>query len=337
MTTTAPSRTHAIRFHDPGGPDVLRWEEVELPPPAKGELHIRHTAVGLNFIDTYHRTGLYPVPRPSGLGSEGAGVIEAIGEGVPASYGFSIGDRVAYATGAIGSYAEARNLDASNVVKVPGEVDDRVAAAAMLKGMTAWYLAKKTYPIGGRGERDTVLVHAAAGGVGLVLCQWAKHLGATVIGTVGSEEKAALARANGCDHVILYRSEDVVARVREITSGAMLPVVYDSVGKDTFMTSLACLRPRGLAVTFGQSSGAIPPFDPRVLAQKGSLFLTRPTLYDYVRQRAELEEAARDLFGVIASGVVKMHVAQTYPLREAARAHADLEARKTTGSTILLP
>lgn len=332
--TSGAQRTHAIRFHDTGGPDVLRWEEIELPPPAKGELRIRQTAVGLNFIDTYHRTGLYPVPRPSGLGSEGAGVIEAIGEGVPASLGFAVGDRVAYATGAIGSYAEARNLDASNVVKVPSEVDDRVAAAAMLKGMTAWYLAKKTHPI---EKGETVLVHAAAGGVGLVLCQWAKHLGATVIGTVGSEEKAELARANGCDHVVFYRSEDVATRVREITNGAMLPVVYDSVGKDTFMTSLACLRPRGLAVTFGQSSGAIPPFDPRVLSQKGSLFLTRPTLYDYVRERADLEEAARDLFGVIAGGVVKMHIAQTYPLRDAAQAHADLEARKTTGSTVLLP
>jgi len=332
--TSGSTRTHAIRFHDTGGPEVLRWEEIELAPPAKGELRIRHTAVGLNFIDTYHRTGLYPLPRPSGLGSEGAGVIEAVGEGVPASYGFAVGDRVAYATGAIGSYSEARNLDASHVVKVPTNVDDRVAAAAMLKGMTAWYLAKKTHAIA-RGE--TVLVHAAAGGVGLVLCQWAKHLGATVIGTVGSEEKAELARANGCDHIVFYRSEDVAARVREVTNGAMLPVVYDSVGKDTFMTSLACLRPRGLAVTFGQSSGAIPPFDPRVLSQKGSLFLTRPTLYDYVRERADLEEAARDLFGVIAGGIVKMHIAQTYPLRDAAQAHADLEARKTTGSTVLLP
>lgn len=334
--TSGPAtvRTHAIRIHDTGGPEVLRWEPIDLATPSTGELRVRHTAIGLNFIETYHRTGLYPLALPSGLGSEGAGVVEAIGEGVPSDYGIAVGDRVAYATGPLGSYAEARNVPASHVVKVPDAVDDRVAAASMLKGMTAWYLAKKTHRI---AKGETILVHAAAGGVGLILCQWAKHLGATVIGTVGSEEKAELARANGCEHVVLYRSEDVVARVRAITKGAMLPVVYDSVGKDTFMASLDCLRPRGLAVTFGQSSGAIPPFEPRILSQKGSLFLTRPTLHDYVRARAELEEAARELFDVIARGIVKVRVAQTYALRDAARAHHDLEARKTTGSTVLLP
>lgn len=332
--TSATARTHAIRIHETGGPDVLRWEEIELPPPGQGEVRVRHGAIGLNFIETYHRSGLYPLPLPSGLGEEAAGVIEAIGEGVPSSYGFAVGDRVASANGPLGAYAEARNVPAARLVKVPNGVDDRVAAASMLKGMTAWYLAKKIHPI---AKGETVLVHAAAGGVGLILCQWAKHLGATVIGTVGSEEKAELARANGCDHIVMYRSEDVVARVREITNGAMLPVVYDSVGKDTFMASLDCLRPRGLAVTFGQSSGAIAPFDPRLLARKGSLFLTRPTLHDYVRAREDLEEAARDLFDVIASGAVKIRIAQTYALRDAARAHRDLEARKTTGSTVLLP
>ncbi|MBS2014746.1 MAG: quinone oxidoreductase [Deltaproteobacteria bacterium] len=333
-TPSAPLRAHAIRFHEIGGPEVLRWDAIDVPPPGPGEVRLRQTAVGLNFIDTYHRTGLYALPLPSGLGSEGAGVVDAIGDGVPASYGLAVGDRVAYATGPIGSYAEARNIPASHVVPLPAGVDDRVAAAVMLKGMTAWYLAKRTHRI---APGEAVLVHAAAGGVGLILCQWAKHLGATVIGTVGSEEKAGLARAHGCDHVILYRQEDVAARVRELTNGAKLPVVYDSVGKDTFTSSLDCLRPRGLLVTFGQSSGAIPPFDPRVLAQKGSLFLTRPTLYDYVRARQELEEAARDLFHVLTSGVVKVRIDRTRPLREAADAHRDLESRRTTGSTVLLP
>lgn len=327
-------RTHAIRIHSTGGPEVLRWEEIDLAPPGPGEVRVRHTAIGLNFIETYHRTGLYPVPLPAVLGSEGAGIVEAIGPDVPAALGIARGDRVAYATGPIGSYAEARNIAAAHVVKVPEAVDDRVAAAVLLKGMTAWFLATKTHLIA-RGE--TVLVHAAAGGVGLLLCQWAKHRGATVIGTVGSEEKATLARAHGCDHIVFYRREDVAARVREITSGEKLPVVYDSVGKDTFLASLDCLRPRGLMVTYGNASGAVPPFEPRLLAQKGSLFLTRPTLFDYVRARSELEEAARDLFTLVAGGVLRVRVGETHPLREAEAAHRALEARTTSGSSVLLP
>jgi NADPH2:quinone reductase len=318
-------------MHQTGGPEVLRWEPVDLPPPGAGEVRVRHKAIGLNFIDTYHRTGLYPLPLPSGLGSEAAGIVEEVGANV---VGLAKGDRVAYATGPIGAYAEARNLAASHLVKVPDAIDDATAAAVMLKGMTAEYLVRRTY----RVERgDTILVHAAAGGVGLILCQWAKHLGATVLGTVGSEDKAKLAREHGCDEVIFYRTEDVAARVRELTRGERVPVVYDSVGKDTFAASLDCLRPRGLLVSFGQSSGPVPPFDARVLAQKGSLFLTRPTLFDYVRARSELEATAGALFDVIASGAVKVRVDQRYPLRDAERAHRDLEARKTTGSTVLVP
>jgi NADPH:quinone reductase len=327
MTTS----THAVRMHQTGGPEVLRWENIEAPPPGPGEIRVRHAAIGLNFIDTYHRTGLYPLPLPAVLGSEAAGVVEELGEGVTL---VAKGDRVAYATGPIGAYAEARNIPAVHVVKLPDAVDDQTAAASMLKGMTAQYLCRRTYAV---KKGDPILVHAAAGGVGLILCQWAKHLGATVIGTVGSEEKAKLARAHGCDHVLFYRTEDVAARVREITDGARVPVVYDSVGKDTFLTSLDCLRPRGLMVTFGNSSGPVGPIDPRLLAQKGSLFLTRPTLYDYVRARADLEATARELFDVIASKAVRIRIAQTYPLRDAERAHRDLEARKTTGSTVLLP
>jgi NADPH2:quinone reductase len=323
--------THALRIHQTGGPEVLRWEVVGLAPPSNGEVQIRHTAVGVNFVDTYFRTGLYPTKLPATLGSEAAGVIEQVGEGVT---GFAKGDRVAYATGPLGAYSEARNIPAAHVVKIPPGIDDATAAASMLKGMTAQYLLRRTYAV---QKGDTILLHAAAGGVGLIACQWAKHLGATVIGTVGSEEKAKLARAHGCDHVIFYRTEDIAARVRELTNGAGVPVVYDSVGKDTFAASLDCLRPRGLLVTFGQSSGPVPPFDPRVLSQKGSLFLTRPTLADYVRTRADLDATARDLFEVIASGAVKITAAQTYPLREADRAHRDLESRKTTGSTVLLP
>ena len=323
--------THAVRIHQTGGPDVLRWEVVDLAPPAAGEARVRHAAVGVNFIDTYFRTGLYPTKLPATLGSEAAGIIEEVGEGVT---GLAKGDRVAYATGPLGAYSEARNVPAAHLVKLPESVDDATAAASMLKGMTAQYLVRRTHPV---QKGETILVHAAAGGVGLLLCQWAKHLGATVIGTVGSEEKATLARAHGCDHVVFYRTEDVPARVRELTNGAGVPVVYDSVGKDTFAASLDCLRPRGLLVTFGQSSGPVPPFDPRVLSQKGSLFLTRPTLADSVRARSELESTARELFEVIASGAVKVRAAQTYPLRDAEQAHRDLEARKTTGSTLLLP
>jgi NADPH2:quinone reductase len=310
--------THVVRMHQTGGPDVLRWEPVELSPPGPGEVRVRLGAVGVNFIDTYHRTGLYPVKLPTVLGSEAAGVVEDVGDGVTT---LAKGDRVAYATGPMGSYAEARNMPAAHLVNLPEEIDDHTAAAAMLKGMTAQYLLHRTYAV---QKGETIVVHAAAGGVGLILCQWAKHLGATVIGTVGSEEKAALAREHGCDHIVFYRTEDVPARVRELTGGAGVPVVYDSVGKDTFAASLECLRPRGLLVTFGQSSGAIAPFDPRLLMQKGSLYLTRPTLGDYVRARADLEATASDLFDVIAKGVVTIRVAQTFALREAEAAHRAL-------------
>lgn len=318
-------------MHETGGPDVLTWDEVDLPAPGPGEVRLRHTAIGLNFIDTYHRTGLYPVPLPAVLGTEAAGVVEELGEGVT---GLAVGDRVAYATGPMGAYAEARNLVASVLVKVPADIDDRTAAAAMLKGMTAHYLLE----IGRVKEtRPTILVHAAAGGVGLLLVRWAKHMGATVIGTAGSDEKAELARANGCDHVIHYRTENVPARVHELTNDRKVDVVYDSVGRDTFHDSLASLRPRGLMVSFGQSSGAVPAFEPRLLAANGSLFFTRPTLHDYVRKRDELERRASDLFAAITGGVVVVRVAQTYPLERAADAHRDLEARRTTGSTVLLP
>lgn len=330
-STAAPGTTHAIRIHTPGGPELLRWEPIELPPPGPGELRIRHTAVGLNFLDTYHRTGLYPLPLPAVLGSEAAGVVEALGEGVT---GFAVGDRVAYGSGPIGAYCEVRNFAASHVVHVPAGVDDATAAAAMLKGMTAQYLLRRTYPV---KAGETVLVHAAAGGVGTILCQWAKHLGATVIGTVGGEDKFAAARENGCDHVLNSRTEDVAKRVRELTQGEGVPVVYDAIGKDTFAGSLASLRTRGLMVSYGQASGPLAPMDPRVLAQHGSLYLTRPVLGHYLRTREELASTTRELFAVIASGAVKIRVAQTVPLREAARAHRDLEERKTTGSTVLVP
>lgn len=323
--------THAIRIHEVGGPEVLTWEEIPLSAPKPGEVRVRHTAIGLNFIDVYYRTGLYPTPLPAILGSEAVGIVEAIGEGVT---GFAVGDRVACATGPIGAYTEARNAVASVLVKLPPSIDDKTAAAVMLKGMTAHYLLE----IGRvREEKPTILVHAAAGGVGLLLCKWAKHLGATVIGAVGSEEKAALARANGCDHVILYRSENVSAKVNELTEGHKVDVVYDSVGSDTFHDSLASLRARGLMVSFGQSSGPVAPFEPRLLAANGSLFFTRPTLHDYVRKPEELQRRAVDLFEAIERGVLSVRVAQTYALRDAAQAHRDLEERKTTGSTLLLP
>lgn len=323
---------HAIRFHEAGGPEVLRWEEVEVGAPASNQVLLRQTAVGLNFIDTYHRTGLYPVPEfPSGIGLEAAGVVEAVGPDVAE---LRPGDRVAYASPPIGAYAEARLMPADRLVKLPDDIDDRTAAAMMLQGMTAQYLLRRTHRV---AAGETILVHAAAGGVGLILCQWAKHLGATVIGTVGSEEKAALARAHGCDHPILYRTENVVDRVREITGGAGVPVVYDGVGKDTFASSLDSLAPLGLMVTFGSSSGPVPPVDVAVLSAKGSLFLTRPTLFTYTAKRADLLASATDLFDVVRRGAVRIAVNQTYPLREAAQAHRDLEARRTTGSTVLLP
>lgn len=323
--------THAIRFHRTGGPEVLQWEEVEVGPPGPGQVRVRHTAVGLNFIDTYHRTGLYSATLPSGIGLEAAGVVEETGPGVTE---FRPGDRVAYGTGPIGAYAESRVMPAEKLLKLPDSIDDRTAAAMMLQGMTAQYLLRRTHRV---APGETVLVHAAAGGVGLILVQWAKHLGATVIGTAGSEEKAQLARAHGCDHVILYRREKVAERVREITGGAGVPVVYDGVGKDTFMASLDSLALRGLMVSFGNASGPVPPFEPILLSQKGSLFLTRPTLMHYTATREELVATARDLFDVVTRGAVRIEVHQTFPLREAAEAHRALEGRRTTGSTVLLP
>jgi len=321
---------HAIRMHETGGPEVMCWEEVEVGQPGPGEVRVRNTALGLNFIDTYHRTGLYPMPLPTTLGMEGAGVVEAVG---PKVKGFKVGDRVAYAN-PIGSYAEVCLRPVARLVKIPAGVDDKIAAAIMLKGMTAWYLCKRTFKV---GKGQTILVHAAAGGVGQILSQWAKYLGATVIGTVGSEEKAALAKKAGCKHVIVTSKEDFVARVKEITKGKGVPVVYDGVGKDTFMGSLDCLAPRGYMVSFGNASGAVTQFNPGLLAAKGSLFLTRPTLFNYTATPEDLAAAARDLFAVVKKKVVKISINQTYPLREAAQAHRDLEARKTTGSTILLP
>lgn len=322
----------AIRIHETGGPEVMRWEEVEVGSPGPGEVRVKHTAVGLNFIDVYHRTGLYPVGElPKVLGMEGAGVVEEVGEGVS---GFSVGHRVAYAGVPMGSYAEARLIPAHRVVKLPDGIGDETAAAMMLKGMTARYLLRRTYEV---KAGDTVLIHAAAGGVGLIACQWAKHLGATVIGTVGSEEKASLVRAHGCDHPILYRSENFVERVRELTGGEGVPVVYDSVGRDTFTGSLDCLRPMGMMVSFGQASGPIEPFDIGLLTAKGSLFLTRPSLLVYTAGRDDLVETAGELFEVVEQGAVRVEVNQTYPLSETARAHRDLEGRNTTGSTVLIP
>lgn len=322
--------SHAIRFDRTGGPEVLKWEPVEVGEPGPGEVRIRQHACGLNFIDIYHRDGLYPVPLPSGIGLEGAGVVEAVGPGVAE---FAAGDRVAYAGGPIGAYAEVRLMPADRLVRLPDSIGFEQAGGMMLKGMTAQYLLRRTYRV---QPGDAILVHAAAGGVGLILCQWAKALGATVIGTVGSEEKAAAARAHGCDHTILYRRENFAERVREITAGAGVAVVYDSVGKDTFMDSLDCLRPLGMMVSFGSASGPVAPFDLGLLAKKGSLFLTRPTLFTYIAARADLTAMATELFEVVASGKVKIEVNQTYPLREAERAQADLEARRTSGSTVLL-
>jgi NADPH:quinone reductase len=319
---------HAIRIHQTGGPEVLKWEEIEVGSPGPGQVRLRQTVVGLNYIDVYHRTGLYPVPLPAVLGTEGAGVVEAVGEGVTH---LKAGDRVAYAS-VIGSYAEARLIAADRLVKLPGNIDDRTAAAMMLQGMTARYLIRDIYKV---GPGDTILIHAAAGGVGLIVSQWASALGATVIGTVSSDEKAALAKANGCHHTIIYTREDFQARVLEITGGKKLPVVYDSVGKDTFMKSLDCLQPRGLMVLFGSSSGAVPPFDLTVLSQKGSLLVTRPTLATFIATRALLEENSADLFDAVSSGKVKININQSYPLKDTAQAHRDLEARKTTGSTVL--
>lgn len=321
----------AIRIHETGGPEVLCWEDVTLAAPGPGEVLLRQTAVGLNFIDVYHRTGLYPLGElPATPGMEGAGVVVAVGDGV---INVKEGDRVAYAGLPPGAYAEERLIPAHRLVFLPETIDDQQAAGMMLQGMTAQYLLRRTYPVK-RGE--TILVHAAAGGVGLIACQWAKHLGATVIGTVGNPEKAELASQYGCDHPILYGEEDWVAKVRELTDGDGVSVVYDSVGQQTFLKSLDCLRPLGMLVCFGQASGPIEPFDPGLLAAKGCLFLTRPTLMTYTAKREDLLASAQELFEVVQSGVVKIEVKQKYPLCEAAQAHRDLEERKTTGSTILL-
>ena len=320
-----------IQFKTPGGPDVLEMTDIELAAPAEGEITIRHTAIGLNFIDTYHRSGLYPLPLPSGIGMEGAGVIEAIGNGVT---DLAVGDRIAYASPPPGSYAESRNIAADRAVKIPSGIEDQTAAAMMLKGMTAQYLIRQIYKV---GKGDTILIHAAAGGVGQIVCQWANHLGATVIGTVGSEAKAEIAKTNGCHYPILYNDEDFVERVTEITDGKMLPVVYDSIGDSTFQKSLNCLRQRGLLVSFGQASGPIPPVDLGIFAQKGSLFFTRPTLFNYIATAEDLRSTADDLFHAVSSGIVKIHIDQTFPLTDVRAAHEALEARKTTGSTILIP
>jgi NADPH:quinone reductase len=323
--------TKAIRVHQTGGPEVLRWEDVEIGKPAEGQALIRHTAVGVNFLDTYHRSGLYPLPLPSGLGSEAAGVVEAVGPGVTV---VQPGDRVAYAGGPPGSYAEARVLPAHILVPIPDDVTDQVAAAVMLKGMTSQYLIRRTYPV---KAGETVLFHAAVGGVGLIACQWLKAIGATVIGTVGSDEKAAIAKAHGCEYVIISTREDIARRVREITGGAGVPVVYDSVGKDTFQASLDCLKPLGLMVSFGNSSGKVPPFDISILSQKGSLYLTRPTMATYTATRADLEATAKDVFDVIRKGKVKVEIRHTYKLGEAEKVHRDLEGRRTVGSIVMLP
>jgi NADPH2:quinone reductase len=321
---------YAIRIHESGGPEVMRWEEVQVGDPGPGEVKVRNTAVGLNYIDTYHRSGLYPMPMPLTLGSEGAGVVEAVG---PKVKDFKVGDRVAYA-GPIGSYAEVLLRPAARLVKIPSGVEDQAAAAMMLKGMTAWYLCRRTYRV---KAGDPVVVHAAAGGVGQILAQWCKHLGATVIGTVGSDEKVAIAKKAGCKHVIVTSKEKTSERVKAITKGKGVPVVYDGIGKDTFMDSLDCLAPLGFMVSYGNASGPVTQFNPGILAQKGSLYLTRPTLANYTATREDLLTAARELFSVVKKGVVKIKINQTYPLREAAQAHKDLEGRKTTGSTVLLP
>jgi NADPH2:quinone reductase len=320
---------HAIRFHKAGGPEVLAWEQVEVGKPGPGEVKIRHTAVGLNFVDVYNRKGVYPVQLPSGLGSEGAGVVLEVGSGVS---DLKAGDRVAYGSSPLGAYAEERLIPADRLIKLPDSIDDKTAAAMMLKGLTAQYLIRQTYRV---KSGDTILLHAAAGGVGLILGQWAKHLGATVIGTVGSDEKAKLAKAHGCAHTIVYTREDFVKRVDQITEGKKVPVVYDSVGKDTFLKSLDCLAPLGVAALFGASSGNVEPLNLGLLAQKGSLYVTRPSLATYGAKRENLVAMAKELFDVVTSGAVKIEVNQTYPLKDAAKAHADLEARKTTGSTVL--
>lgn len=322
---------HAIRFHRTGGPEVLQWEAVELPAPAAGEVRVRHHAVGLNFIDTYHRSGLYPLPLPSGLGMEGAGVVEAVGEGMTE---LQVGDRVAYTSGPLGAYAEARNIEARHLVRLPEAITFEQGAAMMLQGVTAHYLLHSTYPV---QAGETILVHAAAGGVGSILVQWAKLLGATVIGTVGNDDKAVQAKALGCDHVIVYSRERFPERVRELTAGKGVAAVYDSVGRDTFLDSVSCLQRRGMMVSFGNATGPVAPFDCALLARSGSVYVTRPGLLDYIATREELTQRCTDLFEVVGSGRVRIAINQRYALKDAAQAHRDLEGRRTTGSTILLP
>ena len=322
---------HAIRIHATGGPEVMSWEEVAVGDPGPGQARVRHTAIGVNFIDTYHRGGLYPLPLPSGLGNEAAGIVEAVGTGVD---WIKPGDRVASGTGPLGAYSTERVVPADRLVKLPDSIDDRSAAAMMLKGLTVQYLLRQTYPLQG-GE--TILFHAAAGGVGLIACQWARALGVTVIGTVGSDAKAELAREHGCAHTIIYTRENFVDRVKEITGGKGVPVVYDGIGKDTFPASLDCLSPRGMFVSYGNSSGPVAAFNIGLLAQKGSLYTTRPTLVNYAVDRASLSAMASELFGMVQSGKIKVGGRQTYALKDAADAHRALQGRQTTGSTLLLP
>jgi NADPH2:quinone reductase len=320
-----------IRVSKIGGPEVMEFVDVEVGEPGPGEVRLRQVAVGLNFIDVYFRNGVYPQPLPSGLGKEGAGVVEAVGPDVTS---VKVGDRVAYAGGPNGAYSDVRLIPAAVLVKVPAAIELETAAAMMLQGLTVQYLFRQTFPLRG-GE--TILVHAAAGGVGLIACQWARALGVTMIGTVGSEEKAALARAHGCTHVINYNTENFVERVKEITGGKGVPVVYDSIGKDTFIGSLDCLAPLGMMVSFGNASGTVPPFSLSELVSRGSLFITRPTLFSYAAKREALETMASELFGMVESGKIKIEINQRYALRDVAQAHTDLEARKTSGSTILIP
>jgi NADPH:quinone reductase len=321
---------HAIRIHQNGGPEVMKWESVDVPAPGPGQVRLKQHACGVNFIDVYQRSGLYKLPMPSGLGSEGAGEVVAVGEGVT---DFKVGDRGAYA-GALGGYAEERVMPADRLVKLPDNIDYKTGAAMMLQGMTVRYLLRQTYKV---GPGTTMLLHAAAGGIGLIASQWARHLGATTIGTVSTSDKAELAKAAGCNHVINYKSEDFVKRTKELTNGQGVDVVYDSVGKDTFPGSLDCLKPLGLFVSFGNASGPVPPFEINILQGKGSLYVTRPTLGTYVAKRADLVANANELFDVVSKGAVKINVNHTYALKDAAQAHRDLEARKTTGSIVLVP
>jgi NADPH2:quinone reductase len=322
---------NAIRFYKNGGPEVMQWESVEVGQPGPGEARVRHTAIGVNYIDTYHRSGLYKLALPSGLGTEGAGIVEAVGPGVTDA---RAGDRVAYSGGPLGAYSEVRVMPADRLVKLPDGVSDKLAATLMLKGLTVQYLFRQTFPLKG-GE--TILFHAAAGGIGLIACQWARALGVTMIGTVGSDEKAALAKANGCTHTIVYTRENFVERVKQLTGGKGVPVVYDGVGKDTFPASLDCLSPRGMFVSFGNASGPIAAFDILLLSQKGSLYATRPTLATFTATRAATLAMCEDMFSLVLAGKLGNDARQSYALKEAAQAHRDLESRKTTGATILLP